>query len=204
MTARTSKALFAVAIAVLLSNVGVLACVLRPTSGLVGQPRKEQKVVPVPAGFEWRSVEGVLNAAASDGWRAEVTPDVSSGWHIVLSRDVVASARRFWTFGTERRDRKAAIGTCDHTKIISIAPRLEGNPASGISLRYDNGGSQVSYNQDAAVLRSVRGDEALVCLVSIPENCPPDDDRGKVYTATNLRTMESWTMSDSQHSCGGA
>ena len=39
---------------------------------------------------------------------------------------------------------------------------------------------------------------------SVPENCPPGDDRGKIYKATNLRTNESWEAPDSQHSCGGA
>jgi hypothetical protein len=56
----------------------------------------------------------------------------------------------------------------------------------------------------AAIHRSRPGDKAKVCLVSIPKNCPPNDDRGKVYRATNLRTGESWEAPDSQHSCGGA
>ena len=30
------------------------------------------------------------------------------------------------------------------------------------------------------------------------------DNRGKIYTTTNLRTLDSWTLTDSEHSCGGA
>jgi hypothetical protein len=48
------------------------------------------------------------------------------------------------------------------------------------------------------------GDKVKLCLVSLPEDCPPGDDRGKIYRATNLRTGESWEAPDSQHSCGGA
>ena len=43
-----------------------------------------------------------------------------------------------------------------------------------------------------------------MCLTSIPKHCPPGDDRGRKYTATNLRTRGSWSMADSQHMCGGA
>ena len=31
-----------------------------------------------------------------------------------------------------------------------------------------------------------------MCLVSIPPHCPKGDNRGLVYTTTNLRTLESW------------
>ena len=63
---------------------------------------------------------------------------------------------------------------------------------------------QISYDVIAEIHRSRVGDKVKLCLVSVPENCPPDDDRGKVYRATNLRTGESWQAPDSQHSCGGA
>src|SRR4051794_40191706 len=47
-------------------------------------------------------------------------------------------------------------------------------------------------------------DHVLICLVFIPKNCPKGDDRGKMYTVTNLRTLKSWTLPNAQHSCGGA
>ena len=53
-------------------------------------------------------------------------------------------------------------------------------------------------------LRPAPGDKVLMCLVAIPHDCPPGDDRGRVYTVTNMRTAATWTLPDSQHSCGGA
>ena len=43
-----------------------------------------------------------------------------------------------------------------------------------------------------------------MCLKSVPKHCPPGDERGKVYTVTNLRTHQSFSLSDSPHECGGA
>jgi hypothetical protein len=43
-----------------------------------------------------------------------------------------------------------------------------------------------------------------LCLTGIPDECPPGDDRGKTYKATNLRTKKSWEAMDSEHMCGGA
>ena len=63
-------------------------------------------------------------------------------------------------------------------------------PRNAIS--YANGGGQVSYDTIPEIHRSRVGDPVRLCLVSIPEDCPPGDDRGKVYSATNLRTGESW------------
>ena len=61
-----------------------------------------------------------------------------------------------------------------------------------------------TYEQVAAVNGSRPGDRVITCLVSIPRGCPPGDDRGRLYTTTNLRTEDSWTLPDSQHRCGGA
>ena len=55
-----------------------------------------------------------------------------------------------------------------------------------------------------AIARSRPGDPIRLCLVSIPKHCPPGDDRGRFYKATNLRTGKSWTLPDSEHMCGGA
>ena len=95
------------------------------------------------------------------------------------------------------------IGACSETTITDIGYRL-GDPDSGSAISYANGGVQVSYDTVPAIHRSQIGDAVQLCLVSIPEDCPPGDDRGKVYSATNLRTGESWEAPDSQHSCGGA
>ena len=98
------------------------------------------------------------------------------------------------------------ILTCGGSIITLIGGRLEGDTdfSTGTHVEYRNGGAGVSYGKDGAVANSKVGDHVLVCLVFIPHNCPAGDDRGKIYTTTNLRTLESWTLPDSQHSCGGA
>ncbi|MBO0902282.1 lysozyme inhibitor LprI family protein [Jiella sonneratiae] len=104
-----------------------------------------------------------------------------------------------------------SIGACVTTTIAGIHPRLgDGSPPKdadydfGTGVEYDNGGYGVSYEREAALLRSKPGDTVVMCLVSIPHDCPPGDERGRFYLATNQRTGESWTLPDSQHMCGGA
>ena len=94
------------------------------------------------------------------------------------------------------------IGACSETTIADIGYRL-GEPDTGSAISYDDGGGQVSYDTIPEIHRSEVGDAVQLCLVSVPEDCPPGDDRGKIYRAT-LRTGESWEAPDSQHPCGGA
>lgn len=103
------------------------------------------------------------------------------------------------------------FGQCAITSISEISYRLvDGNtgvpiPDTGSAVFYSNGHGQVSYeDHDAISKNSTIGDAVLVCLVFIPRNCPSGDDRGKVYTTTNLRTLGSWTLGETQHGCGGA
>jgi len=42
-----------------------------------------------------------------------------------------------------------------------------------------------------------------MCLISVPHNGRPGDDRGKSYLVVNLRTKATWNLGDSQHMCGG-
>ena len=95
-------------------------------------------------------------------------------------------------------------GQCVRTEISELGSRLEGSPDSGSAIAYANGITGVSYDIITAIRRSHVGDPVTLCLVSIPRNCPPGDDRGKVYSALNGRTQERWSLPDSQHSCGGA
>ncbi len=81
---------------------------------------------------------------------------------------------------------------------------LEGVADSGSGVEFANGMGQVSYDVLPGIANSRVGDPVRICLVSVPENCPPGDDRGRVYSGTNLRTNETWTAPDSQHMCGGA
>jgi len=100
------------------------------------------------------------------------------------------------------------VGQCTITKIASISTRFgeELKPGSddGTAVSFANGGQQVSYNYEPTVGQSHIGDEVLLCLVSVPKDCPPGDDRGKIYSTTNLKTSGSWLLPDAQHSCGGA
>ncbi len=102
-----------------------------------------------------------------------------------------------------------SVGQCTRTTIAAIGERLTdsqtGRPmaGSGSAVRFANSLAQVSYGEIQQILHSTAGDPVFICLMKLPANCPPGDKRGRVYTTTNLRTMESWTLPDSQHSCGG-
>jgi hypothetical protein len=104
----------------------------------------------------------------------------------------------------------ATPGTCVSTRIAAIGTRLvDGStgrpiPGSGSAVTFGNKGYQVSYDEVPAISRSRKDDKVFICLMEIPAGCPPGDDRGRIYTTTNLRTMESWTLPDSEHHCGGA
>ncbi len=102
------------------------------------------------------------------------------------------------------------VGHCALTRVTRVETRLvDGSthrpvPGSGSAVVFADGGYQVSYDTIAAIEASRAGDAVRVCLVSIPRDCPPGDDRGREYKTTNLRTHGSWTLPDSEHSCGGA
>ena len=102
------------------------------------------------------------------------------------------------------------VGQCAETKVLRVETRLIDGvtgkpvPGSGSAVAFVNGGYQVSYDTVPAIEASRPGDPVRVCLTSIPENCPPGDERGREYATTNLRTRGSWTLPDAEHSCGGA
>lgn len=104
------------------------------------------------------------------------------------------------------------IGQCTITKIASISTRFgdvlkppsDETDSSGSAVSYANEGYQVSYSYIPEIADSRIGDRVLLCLVSLPKDCPPGDDRGRFYSATNFRTSGSWLLPDSQHMCGGA
>ena len=97
-----------------------------------------------------------------------------------------------------------AVGQCVQTSVHDVGTRLENTPGSGSAISYADGVSQVSYDQVPGIDASQAGDAVKLCLTSLPQNCPPGDDRGKTYTATNLRTGQTWTEADLEHMCGGA
>lgn len=48
------------------------------------------------------------------------------------------------------------------------------------------------------------GNPVQICLVSIPTDCPPGDDRGKEYSLLDRKTDYFAVQIDSWHLCGGA
>jgi hypothetical protein len=107
-------------------------------------------------------------------------------------------------------DLPTKVGQCVDTTVKSVGNRLEDGEThkpvlgSGSAIFYANGGYQVSYEQMPAVDSSNPGDPIRLCLVATPRGCPPGDNRGREYIATNLRTHKSWRLPDSEHACGGA
>jgi hypothetical protein len=93
---------------------------------------------------------------------------------------------------------------CVQTEIASLGSRLDGSPDSGSAISYANGIYGVSYDVVEAVRSSRIGDPVTLCLISLPQGCPKGDNRGKVYSATNLRTKQGWSLPDAEHTCGGA
>jgi hypothetical protein len=95
-------------------------------------------------------------------------------------------------------------GECEMTSVKQVTTRLEGMPGSGSAIEYTDTGYQVAYEQIPGIDNSKAGDPIKLCLISIPQHCPPGDNRGRQYKATNLRTHESWQAADAEHMCGGA
>jgi len=94
------------------------------------------------------------------------------------------------------------VGQCVETPTKEKFSRLEGVPDSGSGIQYANGIVGVSY--DTIRPRARVGDKITLCLTSLPPECPPGDDRGKVYSAVDLRTKGKWELPDAEHMCGGA
>lgn len=108
--------------------------------------------------------------------------------------------------------RPTKVGTCAKTTIASISGRFKDkllkptpkDEGDGTVVNLKNNANGISYEFVEAVYNSAVGDKVIVCLIVLPDNCPTGDTRGKYYTTTNLRTMESWTLANSAHGCGGA
>ncbi|XGV95805.1 MAG: hypothetical protein ACAF41_24070 [Leptolyngbya sp. BL-A-14] len=102
------------------------------------------------------------------------------------------------------------VGKCADTFIQEVGTRLSdgvtGAPieGSGTSVSLTNGVYLVSYDEIAALKNARVGEKVRLCLLSIPQNCPPGDDRGRFYRLFNYRTRQTVELPDSQHFCGGA
>lgn len=99
-------------------------------------------------------------------------------------------------------------GQCVHTRIRAVTTRF-GEPVEyenadqGTAIQYENGAYGVSYGREG--LYGVEaGHDIILCLVSIPRDCPSGDDRGRMYLGYDLQGSLQWLLPDSQHRCGGA
>jgi uncharacterized protein len=105
----------------------------------------------------------------------------------------------------------AAIGQCAVTHIATLTTRFGDDPLAtasadgGAAATFVNGGSAVSYERDPGLAASTVGDPAVLCLMSIPRDCPEGDLRGRVYYGVDLNFESAWwVLPDSEHLCGGA
>ncbi|MBV9114173.1 MAG: hypothetical protein JOY67_15270 [Hyphomicrobiales bacterium] len=110
----------------------------------------------------------------------------------------------FGGFAAHAAGMPTQLGECVETRVKEVGTRLENGPGSGSLITFANGGTQVSYDQVPQVDHSRPGDLVSMCLVSIPRDCPPGDNRGRRYRTTNKRTGQTWTLPDAAHMCGGA
>lgn len=104
----------------------------------------------------------------------------------------------------------SAVGQCASTHIKTLTARLGDDPLetatpdAGSAATFTNGGGAVSYDREPGLVASKVGEPVVMCLISIPRDCPKDDDRGRVYYSIDLVAKGSWALPDSQHMCGGA
>jgi hypothetical protein len=138
----------------------------------------------------------------------------------LLMAPLGANAQDGWPQGVPRGEGERLapgvprqIGQCRTTTVALIGGRVTPRPdrEMGYTMIYRNGMTQVDYSVYPGVLRSRVGDRVRLCVVGLPlvadlphHRCPPGDERGYMYRATNLRTHLSWTSANSAHSCAGA
>lgn len=112
------------------------------------------------------------------------------------------------------------VGECVTTQIVDKSTRFDGatpGEAGGevyvsFTIKVGLYISEIPHlapnaNPDAYMARTqdfALGDKVRLCLVSLPEDCPPGDDRGKVYSVANLKNNLSFIGIDAWHTCGGA
>jgi hypothetical protein len=134
-------------------------------------------------------------------------------WHrtVSLALILLLGSLLLSSFSVEAKSLPTRIGECRETRITQITTRWGGtltyeqdHSDSGSFVRFNNGGTQISFSKIEELVRSRVGDRVRMCLLSIPTLCPPGDDRGRSYRTTNLRTGESWTLPDDTRVCGGA
>ncbi len=132
---------------------------------------------------------------------------VESYAEALIGQKALALARK--TSTSADRPLPNAIGDCAMTHIAQLTTRfgepLQGaDPNAGAGIEFSNGGGQVSYDVPEALYDARQGDPVMVCLMSIPRDCPAGDERGRFYYSVDVRSQGTWVLPDSQHMCGGA
>ncbi|MGA4551135.1 hypothetical protein [Methylorubrum aminovorans] len=133
-------------------------------------------------------------------------------WARAFIVSVAAFALEATAAANAQEARPTKVGTCARTTIASISGRFREkltrptptDEGDGTIVNLKNNANGASYDFVEAVYNSKVGDRVLVCLVHVPTGCPEGDTRGKYYTTTNLRTLQSWTLMNDTHGCGGA
>lgn len=150
--------------------------------------------------------ETFIDNLNKDTESVQISTELTSITPVIAS---VSSSKNISTDSLEINSLPVKVGQCTTAIVEKVGYRLEdidGTPVvtSGSSILYTNGGYQVDYDEVPGIVNSRPNDEVILCLASIPKNCPPGDDRGRIYKAKNKRTGDIWEEADSQHSCGGA
>lgn len=117
-------------------------------------------------------------------------------------------------------DLPTKIGKCADSFVAEKTTRFEdavpGEAGGEVNIGFANGLgvyiTEVPYlsndaNPDKHLYHSqdfVKGDKVKICLISVPQECPPGDERGKAYSVTNYKNKKTFSGVDSWHSCGGA
>lgn len=98
---------------------------------------------------------------------------------------------------------------CSRTRIKSVTTRFGeavtyDNDADGTAVTYENGGFVISYDREEGLYSAKEGQPVIMCLLSVPYDCPDGDDRGRFYYTLSLEANADWVVADAHHMCGGA
>jgi uncharacterized protein len=111
------------------------------------------------------------------------------------------------------------VGECVDSLIEDKTTRFEGaiaGEAGGeVSISFQNGiilyitkvDALPSENADKYMYSTkdfAKGDRVKLCLTELPKDCPPGDDRGKIYSVQNYKNKKTFSGVDAWHMCGGA
>ena len=112
------------------------------------------------------------------------------------------------------------VGECVDSVIDDKTTRFEGavpgDTGGEVSISFQNGiilyitkvdALSSSENADKYMYSTkdfAKGDRVKLCLTELPKDCPPGDDRGKIYLVQNYKNKKKFSGVDAWHMCGGA